>query len=731
VASSKPRGGVRAQGVRPDAPAAGPFRLRQTLAAVALLAVGSLLAYANTFHSPFILDDRAYILTNPALGRLWPPWGIIPYRPVLGFTLALNYRISGLEVWSYHAANWLIHLCAGLALFGLARRALLTERLAPRFGAAAHALALAGALIWVLHPLHTQAVTYVIQRSESLMGLFLLLTLYCAARAYDSRHPFAWWVGAAVCFGLGLGTKQTMAAAPLVVFLYYWVFHREAFARRWTRWCAAALGLACVAAAAWVAFISAHSTAGFGMGGVRPWEYAWTQCAVVLHYLQLSFWPSGLCLDYGWPVARHVSEVSAAAAVMLALLALTGWAVLRRHPAGFPGAWFFVILAPTSSVMPIADVAVEHRMYLPLAGPVLLLVTGAYWAWRRLMERRPEWALRWSRAGQAAGWLAAGAAAVALGARTAVRNLDYRTELAIWQDTVNKRPLNPRARSNLGAALTAAGRAAEALEHFEEALRLNSGSAEAHSNYGWALAELGRTDEAIAHYQEAMRLDKNYAEPHCNMGIAMMKQGRLQAAALHLGQALERRANYVTAQFYYGTVLGRLGKLDAAREHLTAAIRLKPDYAEAYLNLGMTLNLMGRREEAAAAYMQALKIRPEHPDAHHNLAGVLLDLGRPQEALQHAAEAVRLRPTYAEARNNLGVALSRSDRAAEARQQYEEAVRRKSDYPDAQYNLGSALLDAGELDRAELHLNEALRLKPDFPQARQALEKLRERREKQ
>jgi hypothetical protein len=192
-----------------------------------LVIVGSV-AYATSFKGAFLFDDGVNIIENPNVRSLWPLTGAmsapstsgLTTRPIVCLSLALNYALCGYAVWGYHAFNLAVHLLAGLTLYGIVRRSLLSERLQARFGEHAEVLAWAAATIWTVHPLQTESVTYIIQRCESMMGLFYLLTLYTVIRAIQSRRVVAWSVAAVLCCALGMATKEVMVTAPVVVLLY-------------------------------------------------------------------------------------------------------------------------------------------------------------------------------------------------------------------------------------------------------------------------------------------------------------------------------------------------------------------------------------------------------------------------------------------------------------------------------------------------------------------------------
>ena len=625
-------------------------------ALAAVLAAAGCVAYLNSFSVPFIFDDPIYTTRNAALRHPWPPGEIVPSRPVLGLSLALNYRISGLDVWSYHALNLLIHLLAGVTLFGLARRTLAGPRLAPRFGRAATGLAFAIALLWTVHPLQTQAVTYTIQRGESLMGLFYLLTLYCAARAADSR-AWPWWgAGALAAFVSGCGAKQVMATAPLMVALYYWVFYPDLLkfrrgARGWL-WAGGVL----ISALVGLVFLrgASHASAGLGMKDVSPLAYANTQTQVLLHYLRLAVFPVDLCLDYVWPPATSLEQTWPHALAVLLLLASTVFAIVRRSPLGLLGAWFFVILAPTSSFIPLADAAVEHRMYLPLAAVVALLVTGVWLGGRRF-----------------AGRLALVAVATALVGLTLLRNHDYRSEVEIWKDTVRKRPANPRAYCNLCGALSDLGQQLGKPELCAEG------------------AEYGR--KAV---QLAREIKLDYPEAHFNLGTALHHAGRPREAIEHYRTALRLREKYPDAEYNLGTALHELGRPAEAIPCYRAALAHDWSHAKAHNNLGIALFATGKYQEGVRHQREFARLEPESPDAHYNLALGLAKLGRAEEALPEYLEALRLKPGDAQTLGELRAVASALEKKLAGSAQSPATERLKSLLAQAQRELDRAGLPA-------------------------------------
>jgi len=578
-------------------------------------------AYHNGLSGPLIFDDRVHIAENPHIRTLWPPAATLAGsdRPLITLSLALNYAAGGLEVAGYHAVNVAIHLLAALTLFAILRRTLLMPRFPARDAGSATAVALAAAALWAAHPLGTQAVTYVIQRGESLAGLFYLLTLYGAIRGAGSRgHAGAWHALAATCCALGALSKPVVVSAPLVVLLYDRCFlagsFRELLRRRW--------GLYAGLVASWgvtlaLAIAAPDPSAGARATGVTALGYAASQPGVVLHYLRLALWPDPLVLDYGWPVARGAAAVAPPALALAALVAATAWAAARGSALAFLGAWFFLVLAPSSSFFPINDLAFEHRMYLPLAAVTTLVVVAAD-AW--LARRR--------------GLAAALAILAVIGASalTVRRNADYRSEISIWADVTRKRPANPRGHNNLGRAFLRVNEPGRALAPLAEAVRLDPDYPEARNNLGAALAARGRLGEAIAEFDRALALAPELHDARLNRGRALVRQERFGEAAETLGELVQARPHDALAWNELGNALARLGRWDEAEPCYARATEEDPGLAEAHHNLGILLARRGRLDDAIARFREALRRNPDFAPAERSLRSALAAAARSGEA---------------------------------------------------------------------------------------------------
>ena len=660
-------------------PRGGP-RFASTALVALLIGAAAVFAYQTSFAGVFVFDDEFAIQRNPNIRALWPltralsapPESPVSARPVASLTLAVNYALAPVEsrevmapggadapadltrrflanVWGYHLMNLALHVFAALAVFGVVRRTLVSDRLRPRFGPASRALASAVALVWVVHPLTTDAVTYITQRTEVLMGLFYLLTLYCAIRAaepgIDQTRRRVWSAAAIVACALGMGSKQTMVTAPFVVLVWDWIFgsnppvgqvsresraeallHGRALPRlRWPLY--AGLAATWVILAAGLVLERWPHSIGIDREGWTPWTYLLTQAGVIVHYLRLSFVPGPLVLDYdGWPMARSVLDVAPQAALLVVLVGVTLAGVVRRAPWGFPAAWFLALLAPSSSVLPLAtEIAAERRMYTALIGVVALALIGAYVLGQRLLERLvPDPPLQ--RTARAVAVVALAGVVGGLAMLTLNRNRDYWSAERIWQDTVDKRPDNPRARLNYGVLLAADRRFPEAETQLREALRLKEPVAKAHLNLGSILCSEQRFEEGVPHLERAVALDPDLSTAHANLGEAYGALGRRAQAAKHFALAVEEEPDNLF-------LLNRLGWLlatspeddvrDAARavEVGERAVRLTSRQDPLSLDtLAAAYAEAGRFNEAAATAREALELAGRRGTADRALA---------------------------------------------------------------------------------------------------------------
>ena len=572
---------------RPDPPVPPPAehpaserRSRLEYLAPILIAIAGIASYRNSLHGPFVLDDVFAISNNQTirslspLGRVLSPPERSPVagRPLVNLSLALNYAISEYDVTSYHVFNVIFHVLSGLLVFALCKRMLRSPDLVSRYGGSAPGIAAATALLWTVHPLATETVDYTTQRTELLMSFFFLLTVYCAVRGFESVRRAAWYAASLGAFGLGLASKEVIVVAPAVIFVADWLFWsgspRAALRRHRLLY-----GGYVAVVVVFLAILGTRLRRTFSglTARMSPWDYALTQTGVIVHYLRLALWPHPLSADYqDWPVADSVMSVLPWFLLVTMLLLATVWGLATRRKLAFLGAWFFLILAPTSSFRPLSvELAAERRMYLPLAAVIVLLVLGGYALSKRI--RLPR----------AVGYAVIAILVVVLGLSTMRRHAAYASTLAFWTDVVEKRPDNVRARIWLGKHYQETGQRAEALRHFEEAVRLDPTNADAQYDVAVVLAGEGRTNDAVEHYREALRLNPNDASAHNNLGALLQNRGEIDQAVQEYREAVRINPNHFNARYNLAVALAAQGSMTEAIRQIDAAIQLRPDSAAA------------------------------------------------------------------------------------------------------------------------------------------------------
>jgi tetratricopeptide (TPR) repeat protein len=430
-----------------------------------------------------------------------------------------------------------------------------------------------------------------------------------------------------------------MVSAPLMVLLYDRTFvagsFRAAWQQRWKYYFTLA-GTWLLLGYLLIAMGGRGATAGFG-GIISPGDYALTQFKAIVQYLRLSVWPWPLVLDYGRPVLHQVAAAAPYMMVILPLVILTAIGLWRNHPLAFLGAWFFAILAPSSSIVPVVtETMAEHRFYLPLAAVMVAIVLGLYaWFGRRSL-------------------VICLALSVGLGALTVRRNEDYRSELAIWSDNVAKCPDNPWAHLNKGRALLATGPLSAAKEEFETSLRLKPDLAQAYNNLGVILDRQGaRTTEALEDYRRAAELAPNLTDAHYNLAISLHRMGRLDEAIQQYREVVKATPYDSAAQCALGSALAQQGHMAEALATFEETVRIAPKFAGAHYNLGNVLAQTGRLTEALAEYETAIQIKPEYAEAHYNFGLTLFQLHRLPEAIEQYKLALQFKPGFTAARNNL------------------------------------------------------------------------------
>jgi tetratricopeptide (TPR) repeat protein len=786
---------------------------RGTVWAAAAVIIGlGCAAYANSFSGKFLQDDiegepfgnvRYYLTGFYVAGR----------RLLCQLSISINGYLGDANPWGFHLFNLIVHLVAALALFGVVRRTLQSPRLKNRFERGAVPVALSVVLIFLLHPLQTESVTYICQRAQSMMGLFIFLALYCVIRAQGTPSPwalrffawcrnsprtllaallaalalavafclkvhphadhipllvlilcyafyckwhttssgaedwrwwsFAWHVGAVFAGIFGLDVKPHLIGLPLLLLLYERIFWR----RSWREVFQRSLFLYVLLAFVWIYNVGSMVNA-FGskfapdigqygpsqeeqFASMTSWQYGRSQFEAIMYYLRLFVWPHPLCLDSLWPVASSIKEWLPYAIPVLALVALTVWALLRKPAWGYLGAWFFVNLAPSSSFVPRPDIEVEHRMYVPLVALAALLVCAAYLGLGPLLGRIKALAAPERRV--FLGGVVMAAVVAALGALTWQRNAVYQDPIAMYEDILRQSPNNPRAHSNLGLYLCKKDRLPEAEAHCLKALSLNKNYWQAMFNLGMVYEKKGKIDEAIKLYEQTLKYNctpdyKVRLTDTCNArGLALLDKENLDEAEADFREILRWMPDCWKAYNNLGLVFKRRGMYSEAVKEFKTALRLNPNelakknLAEADILWGRELQKMGQLAEAETRFAEARENAPDSPELTDDLSKLrkkLLEQFKQQmeeaKDLEKKVEDGEGDPiAAANACNLLGLAMRDKGLLIDAVAQFQEALHISPTYWAAHYNLGLVCRSLEKYNESKEHFEEVLRLEVD------------------
>jgi Flp pilus assembly protein TadD len=647
------------------------------------IVLATFLAYANSFSGPFILDDVLSIVENDQI-REWSNLGTVLFperelptagRPLVNFSFAVNYALDGLNVRGYHLFSLVFHLASGLLLFGIVRRTLRLSGLKERFGETSLNLGFASAILWTLHPLNTEAVNYLTQRTELMMAFFYLLTAYASIRAVEAKTR-SWSALAVMACAAGMACKESMVTAPVMVVLYDAVFVfgslKGAFRERGRFYGALALSSIVLAAVMWSG-PRVHS-AGFS-SGVDPWTYLLNQTVMITRYLRLTVWPHALVVNYGGPLELMLRDVLPYALLITGLLVLTVVSLVRQPKWGYLGAWFFVTLAPTSSIVPIAtEVGAERRMYLPLMALVVLGVVGVSCV-TRVVSRR------------GAAVLAVVATLLLVG--TFSRNGEYRSSLGLARTVVERYPSSV-AHHFLGAELLASGDREAAMTELRQAI---PGAPEARVIFGFELLEEGKTSEGIDQLQtfvrdQPMSLEARPARQR--LGAALLAQQRWPEAIEQLQLVLTMNPSNAERLDTHGMLaLGYLaaGSFEEAIAHHREYLRARPNDSEMLLGLGIALVENDEREEAISVFRRVAEHDPMNAVAQHSLATLLYEQENFADALAPAEQAVASEPSDPDTHVLLGRVLAQLGRFNESRSFFEQALQIDPAHSEAREDL--------------------------------------------
>ncbi|OGR05324.1 MAG: hypothetical protein A2511_01060 [Deltaproteobacteria bacterium RIFOXYD12_FULL_50_9] len=691
-------------------------------AAIGCIVVLAFLVYANSFKAPFVFDDFHNIVESPYLRiqNLSPDKLLaaashskISQRWVANLSFAVTYYFFGQDVWGYHLVNLLIHIMTGIAVFFLFRLTLHQPLLAG-ICKRPDEIALAATLLWLVHPIQTNTVTYIVQRMTSMAAFFeisaLLSYIHARLSSANPTKKMAMFGASLLLAILALGCKENAAMLPIMVLAYEYFFISEP--NRHTSLLriiiCTALSLLLIFILAWLYYgenpIAAIS-AGYAERNFTMTERLLTQPRVVFFYLWLLFLPlpSHLNINHDFIISH---SLFAPPSTWFAFLGLAGAAALivylfKHHRLlAFALFWFLGNLIIESSIIPL-EIIFEHRLYLP---SMFLLLSAAVYLAQLLDRYHPA---------------AAKATIIILitllSFATWQRNTVWATSTSLWNDVVKKSPGLMRGHANLGKALLHEKRFAEAESELRKAIELDPESSYSYTNLAVLCEKQNRLDEALAMSQIALsKKDADQVKIHHNLGIVFFKRQDHQQALTELNIALNLNPDYSDAYVTLGAVYGKSGNHIKAEELMLKAITLDPGNGYAYQNIGSAYERQNRLEEAKAAFLKALQLPNIDPaKIHNNLGIVYWRLGDFQQSINHARAAIDLEPDYLDAYITLAITYEDMGKQDKAFEQFREAWKKGYPMIRAYQTWARELLQEDKVDKAISYLNEAIALSPE------------------
>lgn len=582
-----------------------------------LIVLLGIVLYHNAIHVEFVFDSVVFIQAFKPVHHLWPPdYLIVNTRPVPFLTFAINYAISGSNSWSYQLVNIAIHISNAILI------KLVVENTV-RYGLHHHEglrrdgwwIALLAGLLWLSHPLQTQAVTYTYQRQESLAVLFYLLAIHFFILLCHRDSP-ARRIAVLAAIALGLLSKEFVATAPLLILwldrAYFSKSWREVLSKRWGLHLAAWSLLSITVLQIWL-HRENYARSGVGTTAYGTWwQYALTQPGVITCYLELLLWPDRQMLDAGWNWRKTWGEASGEVIPFFVMLLIILFLVIKWPRIGFlAGAWL-VVLSPTSSVVPIADAYFEHRMYLPIAFLAILFVITLRVV---ILQILGWWATPGNR--QAIPLMVCAVVVLpivgGLSVATVHRNSQYATVERILQDNLEKKLDLYRPRYTLAMWLLSKGRKIDCAKNAAILVNRFPHEAGSYSLFGMVLLDMGENRDAAIMFRKSLEIAPDESHVLLNLGAALIAIDPKQSIP-----PLERSAELDPTHVDTWYNLGRahwLGFRDGAKaeQYLLRGIGLPGPRNASRELLADIYAAIGRVREASLLYDQILDEEPSRP----------------------------------------------------------------------------------------------------------------------
>ena len=661
------------------------------------------LAYGNTFLNAFHFDDIPSILEKPWIRGLDKiPQFLFSFfqRPLVILSFNINYAFSEFSVWSYHLFNIIFHVLATLLVYQLAHRVLdYLKDFSPQKGFAFFPFYVA--MIFALHPLNTQSVTYISSRSSLLVTVFYLGSLILFFKGFKpwketGRKGWGHFLGSGICFLLGGFSKETIVTLPAMLFLFHFYFISRETPKAWIATNAKWIFLLAIPLLAFVGYkqLAAGGLLSASSAYLQPGTWFLTQTSVVpFEYFRKMLFPFNMNIDIDFPILSDWLQSESWLGMVVLGLFIIFWVRISSHSSetdsleagrrcvGFGMAWILLTLLPTSSFIPLLDVAVEHRTYLPVVGFVFMFAGGFGCVRTWCKEVSPRFSFPATKLVNSCAVLIL----LCFSIGVIIRNGDWKDEVTLWTDAKKKSPNLVRPYNNVGEAYD----------------------------------KLGKYDEAIVEFEGALKIEPNYFFGLNNLGNIYGKQRKLPQAIGYFQRALEQKPDYSPAHYNLARAFHLTGKRQEAAESYRKAIKSNPYFEQAFYNLAYLAMELSLFDEAIQNFKKFLAMQPNHSKAHFGLGNGLMMKGHLDLALAEYRKSAQLDPQFAFPYLNMANIQMQTKNIPAAIENFEKALSINPTMPAVHLSLGMVYHQFhGNKEKALGHLKESLHLAPDQPRAK-------------
>jgi tetratricopeptide (TPR) repeat protein len=511
---------------------------------------------------------------------------------------------------------------------------------------------LLAALFFVVHPIQTQAITYIVQRMASMAAMFYIMSiyLYSLGRIEHVQNNKVFkaillYLLALTSGILGVMTKQNAITFPFAFLLFEFSFIRSKENKIFKNYIIISLSALVVVCVSFLFFNGNILTSALHGTKISSTDYLVNQFVAIAKYLRLTVLPMNQCADYGnvhygFPYIKSFwrFDVIGCFLLLIGLFILAVYFYKKNKAFSFGIFWFFLTLSIESSIIPIADPMFEHRMYLPMVGMSIFLMNSIF-----MILPKVKITFIYS-------FIAL--LIFFLGILCYSRNEIWKNDLTLWTNVTENVPNNARAWYNKGVALAIVGKHEEAMRSYDNAVEIQPECYDAWNNKGNVLQKLGKYEEANKCYDKAIKTKPDLYEAWSNKGLTIARLGKHEEAIKCFDKAIEIKSKYYEAWNNKGTTMTLLGRHEEAIKCFDRVIEIKPDYYQAWYNRGTTIALLGKLEEAIKCFDRVIEIKPDVYEAWNNKGNVLEKLGNLEEAIKYYDKALQIQPNFNTARNN-------------------------------------------------------------------------------